>query len=101
MDSAKGRNGGVLYDDKWVYRVAQKQGFKVYGKGFSINKITVLNKYDYEETEVCAVEPKFFPRLIGCHHLYSNGDIVVFDYLALRGTTQVLRAEKNQTGGAE
>ena len=101
MDSTKGRNGGILYDDKWVYRVAQKQGFKVYGKEFSINKITVLNKYEYEETEVCAAEPKFFPGLIGCHHLHSNGDITVFDYLALRETTQVLRTEKNQTGVAE
>ena len=81
IDSAKGRNAGILFDDRWIYRVAQKQGFGSYGKGLSINKITVLDTDEYSETELHSVEPNFFPKLVGCHHLHSNGNISVFDYL--------------------
>jgi hypothetical protein len=81
IDSSKGRNAGILFDDNFIYRVSQKQGFNAYGKGFSINKIVLLNKNEYVEEVVCSVEPNFFPNLLGCHHLHSNGDISVFDYL--------------------
>ena len=81
FDSAQGRNAGIVFDDKWIYRVSQKQGFNSYGKGLSINKITVLNKAEYLETEVCSVEPQCFPKFYGCHHLHSNGNVSVFDYL--------------------
>jgi hypothetical protein len=80
IDSTKGRNGGLLRDDKYIYRVAQRQGHDVYGKGFSINKILKLNKDEYIETEICAVEPNFFKNLQGTHHLHSDGIVSVFDY---------------------
>ena len=86
IDSAKGRNGGIVFDDKWIYRVSQRQGYNLYGKGLSVNKITVLSKDEYVETELFSVEPKFFPRLAGCHHLHSSGNISAFDYLALDKT---------------
>jgi len=85
-DSDKGRNAGILYDDNSIYRVAQRQGFDSYGKGFSINKITVLNKNEYSEAGVRDVEPNFFPNLVGCHHLHSNGKVSVFDYLRFCST---------------
>jgi hypothetical protein len=81
IDSAKGRNAGLLSDGEWIYRVGQKQGFNFYGKEFSINKIAVLTENEYLETKLCSVEPKFFPKLVGCHHLHSNGSVSVFDYL--------------------
>ena len=81
IDSSKARNAGILYDDKVVYRVSQKQGFDMYGMGFSINKILKLNKNEYIETELCSVEPNFFSNLMGCHHLHSNGNITVFDFV--------------------
>jgi hypothetical protein len=81
IDSARGRNAGILFDDKWIYRVSHKQGFGLYGRAFSINKITSLSTVGYSESELCSVEPKFFPNLIGCHHLHCNGNISVFDYL--------------------
>jgi hypothetical protein len=81
IDSTKGRNAGLLFDDKCIYRVGQKQGLGLYGKGFSIHKIAVLNKETYLETEFCAVKPTFFEKLLGCHHMHSNGHTVVFDYL--------------------
>lgn len=81
IDSSRARNAGLLSDESGLYRVAQRQGFEVYGKGFSINKILVLNRQDYRETEVRSVEPDFFAGLKGCHHLHSNGNISVFDFL--------------------
>jgi hypothetical protein len=80
IDSSKGRNGGILFDDRWIYRVSQKQGFDTYGKAFAINKIKVLNREEYSETEVCSVDPNFFPKLQGCHHMNSNGTITCFDF---------------------
>lgn len=80
-DSSKARNAGILYDDKFIYRVSQKQGFGTYGKGFSINKISLLNREEYLESELVSIEPNFFPNIRGTHHLHSNGRISVFDYV--------------------
>jgi hypothetical protein len=52
----------------------------MYGKGSSINKICVLSKEQYIETKLCSIEPNFFRKLDGTHHLHSNGDTSVFDY---------------------
>jgi hypothetical protein len=57
-------------------------GFQQYGKGFSINKVTLLNKNLYEEELECAVEPNFFKNLKGTHHIHSIGNVTVFDYVA-------------------
>lgn len=81
IDSSKGRNGGILYDDKSIYRVSQKQGFDTYGKGFAINKILLLNKEDYLEAEVCSIDPTFYPNIKGTHHLHSIGNLSAFDYV--------------------
>ena len=81
LDSSKGRNAGLIIDDSGVYRVSQKQGFDLYGEGFCINKILVLNEHEYVEDVYCSVEPAFFPNIIGTHHLHCSGDITVFDYL--------------------
>lgn len=81
IDSSKGRNGGILYHDKSIYRVSQKQGFDMYGKGFSINKILLLTKEHYLEAEVCSIEPNFYPNIKGTHHLHSIGNLSAFDYV--------------------
>jgi len=82
-----GRNGGVLRDaDGTIFRVRQKQGYNQYGMMFSIAKITRLNTEGYEEEFYCEVEPKFFPGLIGTHHMYSAGGITVFDFLKEENT---------------
>jgi hypothetical protein len=60
--------------------VAQRQGFDVYGKGISINKVEVLNTKTYEETEICSVGPDFMPGIRGTHHLHSNDGVCAFDY---------------------
>jgi len=76
-----GRNGGLLRDvDGTIFRVRQKQGFNTYGSMLSIAKITRLDTEGYEEATYCEVEPKFFSGLTGIHHMYSNGEITVFDF---------------------
>jgi hypothetical protein len=80
IDSMKARNGGLLYQDGSIYRVAQAQGFDVYGKQISINKIEVLTADSYKESGICSVGPDFMPGIRGTHHLHSNGGICVFDY---------------------
>ncbi len=81
IDAAKGRNAGLLFDEDHIYRVAQTQGFEQYGKAFTINRIDVLNENDYKETEVRAVQANFFPNLNGTHHMHSNGEVTVFDFI--------------------
>lgn len=77
-----GRNGGLLRDvEGTIFRVRQKQGFNLYGKMFSIAKITRLDIESYDEATYCEVEPKFFPGLVGTHHMHSNGKITVFDFM--------------------
>jgi len=80
IDPSKARNAGILFHKGEVYRVNQRQGVHQYGKGFSINRISVLNCESYEEITVCSVEPSFFENLKGTHHLHCDGNISVFDY---------------------
>jgi hypothetical protein len=82
-DSTRARNGGLVIQQGEVFRVGQKQAFDRYGSGFSINKITVLDRENYVETESCAVAPNFFPGVKGTHHFHNDDGVVVFDYLEL------------------
>jgi len=81
------RNGGLLRDaDGTIFRVRQKYGFNQYGfnqygRSYSIAKITRLDTECYEESTYCEVEPKFFPGLVGTHHMHSAGGITVFDFM--------------------
>ncbi|HZO11480.1 MAG TPA: hypothetical protein VFB48_05130, partial [Nitrososphaeraceae archaeon] len=81
VDSVKARMGGILFDEGVVYRVSQQQGFDTYGKSCAINHIRHLTKHHYEENMVFMIEPNFFRRLKGTHHLHSNGKVTVFDFV--------------------
>lgn len=81
MDAGKGRNGGLLRDeDGNFYRVAQRHGFARYGIGVSIYRIEQLTADTYEETLIQQVQPNFFRRLAGFHHLHHDSGLTVFDY---------------------
>lgn len=80
IDSACARNAGILYSGSDIYRVSQTQGFDMYGKGFSINRITSLGADQFTEHRVSSVESNFFDKIDGTHHLHSNGKISAFDY---------------------
>jgi hypothetical protein len=80
IDPAKARNGGILFDGEQIFRVAQKQAFNQYGKEVNIFHIDKLDKDQYIETLVVNIKPNFFESL-GTHHLHSNGNFTVFDYV--------------------
>ncbi len=81
IDAAKARNGGFIADSQGLFRISQMRGFDLYGKGFAINQIAVLNTNEYKEHRICAVKPNSSSGIIGMHHFHSNGEICVFDYL--------------------
>ena len=51
------RNGGVIFQDNKVFRIAQKNSFNFYGNKFSINEIKILNKENYKEEIVKKLNP--------------------------------------------
>ena len=84
IDSGKSRNGGILQDGERIFRVGQAQGYNVYGKRTSINEIIVLDEHHYEERCIRNIEPVFFENLNGTHHLYSNNEITVYDFVSVK-----------------
>jgi hypothetical protein len=81
VDSNRARNGGLLYDKNGaIYRVSQRQGYNLYGKSTSINKIVYLDKFQYKEQELSQNKPDFFSNIAGTHHMHGNNEVVVFDY---------------------
>jgi len=82
FDSSIGRNGGLLdSEDDFPVRVRQKQGFNSYGASLSIAKITNLSTSSFREQEIGQIFPNFFSKLEGCHHIHSNGEYTVYDYV--------------------
>ncbi|OFY09133.1 MAG: hypothetical protein A2X11_02565 [Bacteroidetes bacterium GWE2_42_24] len=82
FDLNTSRNGGLLRDEDGSYvRCRQKFGFNTYGAALTMAKIIDLSPNSYMEQEICQISPDFFPKLIGCHHMHSNGETTVFDYL--------------------
>ena len=81
IDSSKARNAGFLVDDSNVFRVSQRHGLGAYGKSASLNRVIKLNPDEYLEEFTMELEPNFFPNLRGTHHLHSNGQFTVFDFL--------------------
>lgn len=80
-DSSKGRMGGIVFENDEVFRISQMQGFDVYGKASIVNRICTLSVNDYKEESEFMIEPNFLENIIGTHHLHSNGEVTVFDYV--------------------
>jgi hypothetical protein len=80
IDAARTRNGGMVKDGDRLFRVAQGQGFGMYGKRTTINEIVELTDDRYAEQPVCVISPTFRPKIFGTHHLHSDGNITVFDF---------------------
>lgn len=82
FSAAFGRNAGlVLGEGGELFRVRQKQGFNQYGEGFSIAKIEKLDHESFEEKLYQNVEPTFLKDIVGTHHMHSNGEFTVFDFV--------------------
>ncbi len=80
IDAARTRNGGMLRDGDRLFRVAQGQGFGMYGKRTTVNEIVELTDDRYVERPVCVILPKFRPKIFGTHHIHSDGTITVLDF---------------------
>lgn len=86
LDSRISRNGGVVYDAAGTpIRCRQKQGFDLYGASLSLAKITCLSPTTFKEEEICEILPDFFPNIKGCHHIHSNGEYTVYDFMSIKG----------------
>ncbi len=83
IDPFLGRNGGVLRNEKSVFRVAQSFGFNSYGEKINIQEIIKLDPDNFTEKNYCTVEPKFSKNLIGIHHLHNNNTFTVHDFCNL------------------
>ena len=88
FDAACGRNGGILIDESGIYRVAQRSGFGVYGKGASIYRIEELTPETYREVKVQDVDPSFRRGIEGIHHLHQAGGLLAFDHFRTQGVSR-------------
>lgn len=86
FDSRTARNAGRLIErDGVFYRPSQDNSHGVYGHGLNIMRIDRISLEDYSETLVRRIEPDFREGIIGCHHVDTRGDLVVFDTRMARG----------------
>ena len=82
FNSAIGRNAGLLrLADGTPVRSRQRQGFDLYGAGLTLARIAELAPSTFREEQIGEVAPDFFPKLQGCHHLFSNGKYTVYDFV--------------------
>ena len=83
IDASFARNGGLVRDGQSLFRVSQSHAFDFYGKQTRINEIVQLTETDYKERCIGEITPNFAKRILGTHHLHSNGKITVFDFTTL------------------
>jgi len=82
FDSNIARNGGILdFNSSFPIRARQKQGFNLYGTGLTLAKINNLTPSSFSEEVIGQISPEFFKKIKGCHHIHSNGNYTVYDYL--------------------
>ena len=81
VDAARARNAGLVRDGDSLFRISQGQGFDLYGKTALINEITELTESNYTETIISANTAGFSAGVIGTHHMHSDGNITVFDFV--------------------
>lgn len=80
FDPLVARNGGMIANQKEIYRVFQQQGFDIYGTACGVAKIKKLSPSTYEEEILTKIEPKFFKKILGAHTLNFNDGLIVLDY---------------------
>ena len=80
VNSKIARNGGVIFQDNKIFRIAQKNSFNLYGNNFSINEIKILDKENYKEEILKNINPDFTKGIKGTHHLHNNKNFFVNDF---------------------
>ena len=80
-DYLSGRNAGNIFvDKKKIYRPSQINKKNIYGYGLCLSEIKKLNLNIYIERKVQIIEPNFFKKLKGVHHLSKDGKFNVMDF---------------------
>ncbi len=82
IDSRGGRNAGLIIEGNRLFRLAQCQGFDLYGHGLLAQEIKELSDFHYVEEPVAAIGPGFRKGLRGAHHLSTTGSITVIDHVS-------------------
>ncbi len=86
FDSRIARNGGILFSKNgFVVRGRQKQDFNAYGASLSLSKIIQLTKNSFIEEKITDVNPEFFKKIKGCHHMHANDEYTVYDFMKREG----------------
>ena len=78
IDSATARNGGFIFDGTDFFRVFQKQGFNMYGRGFGIAKIVEINLENYSEKSIYEMS-RPVNGLDGIHTFNHSNGLTVCD----------------------
>ena len=79
IDPKKARNGGIIFDGEDIYRVAQEQGYGIYGKNINIKKIVLLDDKNYIEERVSSIKISDLKDCLNTHHLHTNSSYSVYD----------------------
>ena len=75
---------GVLFaHDGVIYRPGQDSS-RCYGYGIRLYELLTLTEKEYEENEVCTIEPRWAPDLLGVHTLNFEQGLSVADALIRR-----------------
>ncbi|NQV96181.1 MAG: hypothetical protein HQ486_00145 [Acidimicrobiaceae bacterium] len=88
IDSTCARNGGLILNQRGIYRAGQRQGFDAYGISVTLNEITVLSPDLYAEVPVRVIEPDHRQREIGSHHISATSEFWVRDALVMARTSR-------------
>jgi hypothetical protein len=80
-DCKSSRPAGKIFIDKGrIYRPSQNCS-TMYGYGFNINEITILNEKEYSEKVVTSVKPNWEKSIIGTHTFNRANKLHVIDAL--------------------
>jgi hypothetical protein len=77
--AGQARNAGLLFDNGKAYRLAQAQGFDLYGRSLKLFEMTALSDQGYSERLIAELRPDRGLDANGIHHLSACSGAVVFD----------------------
>jgi hypothetical protein len=77
--ASQARNAGLLARNGKIYRLAQTQGFRQYGRSIKLFEIMSLSEREYCEKLISELSPARGLDVMGIHHLSASEDTVVFD----------------------
>jgi hypothetical protein len=82
IDSCGGRNAGLIFNGDRLFRLAQCQGFDRYGHSLLVYEVREVSESRYVEDLVARINPNFRKRLLGTHHLSTDGKTTVIDHVS-------------------